>query len=160
MNPSALISALVNSVRIAIPAYLVVYVQVFGWITVSFCQALARLFHCETVFPAEYRVTVSKGCAVLYIVLYLIYFFTPTDAVNVFSAAVQNLTLILSPGLFLCGLRSLRRKASDADRRGRFILYLLFLIFLGFLSPVIPVFFIIVDGIGEIFLENRVLPFP
>lgn len=156
-NPDTIRTAL-NAVKLSIPSYLVIFFEVFGYLAVSFAGMLSRIFRCEKIFPRGYGITVSKAAAVVFMICYIIYFFSPMSAPTVFSASAENLAMILSPGLFLMGLRSLKRKAKNPLRRTGFILNVIMLTVLLFISPVISFFFVVLDGIGEIFFEDRIRP--
>lgn len=157
-SPAA-IREILNSIKLTVPAYLVIFFELFGYVTVSLFGILTRIFRCGKLLPEGYRFTVTKSCAVVFMVSYLVFFFVPTGSVTVLGAAAENLTLILSPALALEGLCALRRKAKDPMRRTGFILSLIVLVILFFVSPAICFFFLVLDGIGETFAENRIRPY-
>ena len=61
----------------------------------------------------------------------------------------------MMPGIFLMGLHSLVRRAKDPLRRRSFIITAVVLGFLVFIFPSYAIFFVLVDGIGEIFFGGR-----
>ena len=154
LSPSVIRDVL-NSIKLSVPAYLVIFFEIFGYVAVSLFGILTRIFRCRKLLPANYRLTVSMSCAVVFMISYLVFFFTPSDTVTVIGAASENLTLILSPALALEGLCALKRKAADPLRRTGFILSLIVLVILFFVSPAICYFFLVLDGIGEVFTEHR-----
>ncbi len=155
---SSTITAAIDSLKMVLPAYLLIGIQIVGYLAVSMFVLLTKIFRCPKLLPNNYQLSIGKGTAVLFMISYLIYFFSPIAHPTVFSTAAQNMSLILSPGLFILGLRKLKRRAQIPGKRAGFIMYLAILLFMSFLSPVIGIFFIVIDGIGEVFFENR-LPF-
>ena len=74
---------------------------------------------------------------------------------SVMQIATANLSTILIPGIFLMGLNSLVRRAKDPLRRRSFIITAVVIGFLIFVFPSYAIFFVIIDGIGEIFFGGR-----
>ncbi|MBR5871891.1 MAG: DUF2232 domain-containing protein, partial [Clostridia bacterium] len=151
----ALVSMSVNSVKLALPALFAIAAQVLAYLALGVYQLIIRLCRTPYMLPRRYRITVSRAAAVIFIVAYLINLFGSSDHTTVLQIATANLTTMLMPGIFLMGLNSLVRRAKDPLRRRSFIITAVVIGFLIFVFPSYAIFFVLIDGIGEIFFGGR-----
>lgn len=154
---TAMVDMSVNSVKLATPALLAVFAQIISYLAVGIYRTMTRICKTPYMLPRTYRITVSRLSAVIFTVSYLINLFQSSSAVTVTGIATANLATLLMPGVFVMGLTSLVRRAKDPIRRRSFFITAAVLVFLVIFSPSYAVFFILVDGIGEIFFGGRSL---
>ncbi len=150
-----LVDLSVNSVKLATPALFAVSAQIISYFALGVYQLLVRLCRTPYMLPRKYRITVSRAAAILFIAAYLINLFPGGTQMSVMQIATANLSTILMPGIFLMGLNSLVRRAKDPLRRRSFIITAVVIGFLVFVFPSYAIFFVIIDGIGEIFFGGR-----
>ena len=150
-----LVDLSVNSVKLATPALFAVSAQIISYFALGIYQLLVRLCRTPYMLPRKYRITVSRAAAILFIAAYLINLFPGGTQMSVMQIATANLSTILMPGIFLMGLNSLVRRAKDPLRRRSFIITAVVIGFLVFVFPSYAIFFVIIDGIGEIFFGGR-----
>jgi hypothetical protein len=151
----SLVEMSVNSVKLATPALFAVSAQIISYFALGIYQLLVRLCRTPYMLPRKYRITVSRAAAILFIAAYLINLFPGGTQMSVMQIATANLSTILMPGIFLMGLNSLVRRAKDPLRRRSFIITAVVIGFLVFVFPSYAIFFVIIDGIGEIFFGGR-----
>ena len=151
----AMVDLSVNSVKLAMPAIAAIAAQVISYIAVSLYAGLTRLFRTMKMRPRVFRITVSRTAAVIFVIAYLINFFPIGGSISMIQIASANMATLLMPGVFLMGLRSLANRAKDPLRRRSFILTAVVLGVLVFVYPSYAIFFILIDGIGEIFFGGR-----
>lgn len=151
----AMVDVSVNSVKLAAPALFAVFAQTLSYLALGIYQLTIRLCRTPYMLPRSYRITVSRTAAVIFVVAYLINLFPGDTHISVLQIATANLSTILMPGIFVMGLNSLVRRAKDPIRRRSFIITAVVLGFLVFIFPSYAIFFVLVDGIGEIFFGGR-----
>lgn len=151
----AMIDLSVNSVKLAFPALLAIAAQVLSYLAISVYRALTRFCRTPHLLPRNYRITVSRTAAVIFVVAYLINMFPIGSSISLIQIASANLATMMMPGVFLMGLNSLVRRAKDPLRRRSFIITAVVLGFLVLVYPSYAIFFVLIDGIGEIFFGGR-----
>ncbi len=145
----------VNSVKLAFPALFAIAAQVLSYLALGVYRALTRFCRTPHLLPRNYRITVSRTSAVIFIIAYLINMFPAGSSVSLMQIASANLATMMMPGIFLMGLRSLQRRAKDPIRRRSFIITAVVVGFLVLVYPSYAIFFVLIDGIGEIFFGGR-----
>jgi len=151
----AMVDLSVNSVKLAMPALFAILAQILAYLSLGVYQLLVRMCRTAHMLPKVYRITVSRAAAVIFIIAYLINLFPIGGSISMMQIASANLTTMMMPGIFLMGLHSLVRRAKDPFRRRSFIITAVVLGFLVFIFPSYAIFFVLVDGIGEIFFGGR-----
>lgn len=151
----AMVDLSVNSVKLAFPALFAIAAQVLAYIALGIYRALTKLCRTPHMLPRTYRVTVSRTAAVIFVIAYLINMFPIGDSMSLTQIASANLATMMMPGIFLMGLNSLARRAKDPFRRRSFIITAVVLGFLVLVSPSYAIFFVLIDGIGEVFFSGR-----
>ena len=151
----ALVDVSVNSVKLATPALFAVFAQTLSYLALGIYQLAIRLCRTPYMLPRNYRITVSRASAVIFVAAYLINLFSGSTQMSVLQIATANLSTILMPGIFLMGLNSLARRAKDPLRHRSFIITAVVIGFLIFVFPSYAIFFVIIDGIGEVFFGGR-----
>ena len=151
----ALVDLSVNSIKLATPALFAVFAQTIAYTALGIYQLVIRLCRTPYMLPRKYHITVSRAAAVLFIAAYLINLFPGSSQISVLQIATANLSTILMPGIFLMGLNSLARRAKDPLRRRSFIITAVVIGFLIFVFSSYAIFFVLIDGIGEIFFGGR-----
>lgn len=154
---TALVELSVNSVKLAMPALIAVLAQILAYVSLGIYRMMTRLCRTHYMLPRTYRITVSRTSAVIFVISYLINLFPTGSGMTLLSITTANLATMLTPGVFVMGLTNLQRRAKDPMRRRSFFITAAVLTFLVILSPSYAVFFILVDGIGEIFFGGRSL---
>ncbi len=154
---TAMVDMSVNSVKLAVPALFAVFAQIIAYLTLGIYRTMTRLCKTPYMLPRTYRITVSRLSAIIFVISYLINLFQTGSAMTVSGIASANLATMLMPGVFVMGLTSLARRAKDPIRRRSFFITAAVLAFLVIFSPSYAAFFILVDGIGEIFFGGRSL---
>ncbi len=81
----------------------------------------------EVVTPESEFFTMSLPAAILFVLSAVLMLLTPADA-GLFSFAVTNLTILLLPGFFLLGIRSLKTRYAQPNA-GRVLVILLLILF-------------------------------
>ncbi len=145
----------VNSVKLAFPALFAIGAQVLAYLALGVYRTLTKFCRTPFLLPREYRITVTRTAAVVFVIAYLINMFPAGDSTSISQIASANLATMLMPGIFIMGLHSLARRAKDPLRRRSFIVTAVVIGFLVFVFPSYAVFFVLVDGIGEIFFGGR-----
>ena len=145
----------VNSVKLAFPALFAIGAQVLAYLALSLYAVLTKWCHTPYLLPLGYRITVSRTAAVIFVIAYLINLFPIGGSISLTQIASANLATMLMPGIFLMGLNSLKRRAKDPGRRVSFIITAVVIGFLVFVYPSYAVFFVLIDGIGEVFFGGR-----
>ena len=151
----AMVNLSVDSVKLAMPALLAIGAQVLSYLAVGVYLLAVRIRKTTWMRPSVYRITVSRTAAVIFMLAYLINMLPLGSSVSMIQIASANLATLMMPGMFIMGLYSLRRRALDVRRRRSFIVTLVVLGILVFVYPSFAIFFVIVDGLGEIFFGGR-----
>jgi len=151
----AMVNLSVDSVKLAMPALLAIGAQVLSYLAVGVYLLAVRIRKTTWMRPSVYRITVSRTAAVIFMLAYLINMLPLGSSISMIQIASANLATLMMPGMFIMGLYSLRRRALDVHRRRSFIVTLVVLGILVFVSPSFAIFFVIVDGLGEIFFGGR-----
>lgn len=151
----AMVDLSVNSVKLACPALFAIAAQVLAYIALTVYRALTKLCRTPFMLPRTYRITVSRTAAVIFVIAYLINMFPIGDSMSLTQIASANLATMMMPGIFLMGLNSLARRAKDPLRRRSFIITAVVLGFLVLVYPSYAIFFVLIDGIGEVFFSGR-----
>ncbi len=140
-----------NTVKLLIPGILCILFECASYIAVSVYVTLTRILKCEGLVPKRYAVTVSRTASILYIISYLVVAFSAFDesrAAIVFATTMYNLILLLTPGLFVLGLRSMGERFTSSRHRSPVLtVILLFIAF--FINPIFPLLWIVLDGVIE-----------
>ncbi len=145
----------VNSVKLASPALFAIAAQVLSYLSLGIYGFLVRVCHTPYLLPHNYRITVSRTAAVIFVIAYLINMFPMGSSTSLTQIASANLATMMMPGIFLMGLNSLVRRAKDPLRRRSFILTAVVIGFLVLVYPSYAIFFVLIDGIGEVFFGGR-----
>jgi len=151
----AMVDLSVNSVKLACPALFAIAAQVLAYLALTIYRALTRLLRTPYMTPHTYRITVSRTAAVIFVIAYLINMFPIGDSMSLTQIASANLATMMMPGIFLMGLNSLARRAKDPLRRRSFIITAVVVGFLVLVYPSYAIFFVLIDGIGEVFFGGR-----
>jgi len=145
----------VNSVKLAAPALFAIAAQVLAYLALAVYRGLTRACRTPHLLPRNYRITVSRTAAVIFVIAYLINMFPIGGSISLIQIASANLATMMMPGIFLMGLNSLARRAKDPIRRRSFIITAVVLGFLVLVYPSYAIFFVLIDGIGEVFFGGR-----
>ena len=145
----------VNSVKLAFPALFAIGAQVLAYLSLTVYRTLTRLCKTPFMLPRNYRITVSRTAAVIFVIAYLINMFPTGSHTSITQIASANLATMMMPGIFLMGLNSLARRAKDPFRRRSFIITAVVIGFLVLVYPSYAIFFVLIDGIGEVFFGGR-----
>ena len=151
----ATIDLSVNSVKLAFPALFAIGAQVLAYLALTIYRTLTRLCKTPFMLPRNYRITVSRTAAVIFVIAYLINMFPTGSSTSITQIASANLATMMMPGIFLMGLNSLARRAKDPFRRRSFIITAVVIGFLVLVYPSYAIFFVLIDGIGEVFFGGR-----
>lgn len=149
--PANALSNMTDILKVTMPALCCVFAEILGYLAVAVFLLFVRIFRCRLLVPRKFIIELTPAAAIVFMVSYLIMLFSRSQNVTLWTAAAENLVLLLMPGLFVVGLHSLARRARIPERRKSFFLTLLLLIFAFLFSPAVCLFFIVIDGIGEIF---------
>lgn len=154
---TTVVNASVDSIKLAMPAVIIVFCELLGFLSVSVYLLFAKLFRCRILVPRGYRITMTRAAGVIFMISYLINLFSSGNSMSLLQVTAGNIASVLMPGLFLMGLRSLKRRAASPNRRRSFIITAVILGLLLFTYPIYAVLFIVLDGLGEVFFGDKML---
>ena len=143
--------------KLAMPAVIIVFCELLGFLSVSIYLLFTKLFRCRKLVPRGYRITMTRTAGVIFMLSYLFNLFSSGNTPSLIQVTAGNIASVLMPGLFLMGLRSLKRRAVSPYRRRSFIITAVILGLLLFTYPIYAMLFIILDGLGEVFFGEKML---
>lgn len=155
---SSVVNASIDTMKLSMPAVLIIIAEVLGFLAVTIFCGLTKLFRCTKLLPRGYRIRLSRLSGVIFVVSYLINLFSSGGtATTLTQVTAGNLASVLMPGLFLLGLRTLVRRAKNPGRRRSFVVTIVILGLLLFTYPSYAVLFVVLDGLGEVFFDGHMI---
>ncbi len=153
----SVVNTSVDSMKLSMPAVILVAAQILGYLAASVFGFFVRLFRCHVLLPRPYHITMSRTSGVVFIISYLVNLFSVGLTASLVGVATGNIATALMPGLFLLGLRSLLRRFTNRRRRRSAIINLVIIGLLVVSYPPYAILFIAVDGLGEVFFDGNTL---
>ncbi len=136
--PEEIISALIETAVMILPAVVVVTCEALAYITARIFRSILFAFGPGTAFAQkDYGITISVPCAVIYLASVAVSFFATEASVIAYSAI--NLAYILMPACAVAGFKLLFRRDGIIRRKRegrRNGIWIGIMIFLAVMSPI------------------------